>query len=248
MEYCSFKCTFMFIILLIVVYLPTLCYSQEKSKATYFGSPDCKGNPSGACGYGDYGRTVNDGDVAAVSRLYKNGAGCGACYQVKCSEEECNEDGVKVVVTDHGVSNEADFILSGQAFSKMAKSGMENNLKAYGHVNVEYQRISCQYPANNLMLKVHEHSRYPNYLALLFYYQSGIYDITAVEIFEEANLRWRACRRAYGAVWDVTNPPKGSLTIRFFVASSVQAKWMVAANVIPPSWTPGVAYDTSLQL
>ena len=37
---------------------------------------------AGACGFGDYGRTVNDGSVSGVSRLYKNGTGCGACYQV----------------------------------------------------------------------------------------------------------------------------------------------------------------------
>lgn len=37
---------------------------------------------AGACGFGEYGRTVNDGSVAGVSRLWKNGSGCGACYQV----------------------------------------------------------------------------------------------------------------------------------------------------------------------
>lgn len=37
----------------------------------------------GACGFGDYGKIVNDGSVAAVSaKLWKNGGGCGACYQV----------------------------------------------------------------------------------------------------------------------------------------------------------------------
>ena len=38
----------------------------------------------GACGYGEYGRTVNNGliAVAAVANLYRNGAGCGACYKV----------------------------------------------------------------------------------------------------------------------------------------------------------------------
>ncbi|KAL2903047.1 Expansin-like B1 [Bienertia sinuspersici] len=140
----------------------------------------------GACGYGEYGRSVNDGDVAAVSRrLYRNGARCGACYQIKCTEEECNEDGVRVVVTDQGESrDDSDFILSVQAFAKMAKPGMEHNLKAYGHVNVEYQRIPCQFPANNLMLKIDERSHYPNYLAFVFYYQASFYDITAVEIFE----------------------------------------------------------------
>ena len=40
-------------------------------------------NLDGACGFGQYGRVVNNGYVSAVSRaLYKDGAGCGACYKV----------------------------------------------------------------------------------------------------------------------------------------------------------------------
>lgn len=37
----------------------------------------------GACGFGGIGRTLNNGSVAAVSGLFRNGAGCGACYQVR---------------------------------------------------------------------------------------------------------------------------------------------------------------------
>ena len=37
---------------------------------------------AGACGFGEYGRKINDGQVTAVSRLWRNGTGCGACYQV----------------------------------------------------------------------------------------------------------------------------------------------------------------------
>lgn len=37
---------------------------------------------AGACGFGEFGRTVNNGNVAAVSYLFRNGSGCGACYQV----------------------------------------------------------------------------------------------------------------------------------------------------------------------
>jgi len=39
-------------------------------------------NAAGACGFGGYGRTVNDANVAGVSRLFNNGTGCGCCYQV----------------------------------------------------------------------------------------------------------------------------------------------------------------------
>ena len=38
---------------------------------------------AGACGFGGYGGTVNDANVAGVSRLFKNGTGCGSCYQVR---------------------------------------------------------------------------------------------------------------------------------------------------------------------
>lgn len=36
----------------------------------------------GACGFGRYGATINNGYVSAASNLYRGGTGCGACYQV----------------------------------------------------------------------------------------------------------------------------------------------------------------------
>lgn len=43
---------------------------------------------AGACGFGTFGATINGGDVSAASDLFRNGLGCGACYQVMIKKEE----------------------------------------------------------------------------------------------------------------------------------------------------------------
>ncbi|KAA8522167.1 hypothetical protein F0562_012840 [Nyssa sinensis] len=163
LEYCcSFLC--------VMVLLPALCYSDQdtfvSSRATFYGSPDCLGTPTGACGFGEYGRTVNGGQVSGVSRLYKNGTGCGACYQVRCKNPQyCTDDGVKLVVTDYGEGDNTDFILSVRAYTQLALPNMAVELLAYGVVDIEYRRIPCHYPGSNLIFKVHDQSRFPEYLA-----------------------------------------------------------------------------------
>ncbi|XP_057977278.1 expansin-like B1 [Malania oleifera] len=237
-----------------MVLFPMLCNCQDafiSSRATYYGSPDCLGTPSGACGFGEHGRTINNGNVAGVSRLYRNGTGCSACYQVKCKIPQlCKEDGVNVVATDYGEGDRTDFILSPRAYTNMAFPNAALQVVAYGVVDVEFRRIPCGFFANsNLMVKVHENSRFPDYLAIVFLYQAGLNDVTAVEIWQADCGQWRGMRRAYGAVWDMPNPPKGSLNVRIQVSSSAGLKVVQLKNgVIPADWKAGASYDSSIQL
>ncbi|RVW50809.1 Expansin-like B1 [Vitis vinifera] len=212
-HYCCFLC--------FIVLLPLLCKCEDTftySRATYYGSPDCLGTPTGACGFGEYGRSVNGGNVGAVSRLYRNGTGCGACYQVRCKVPNlCADNGMKVVVTDHGEGDYTDFILSPRGFSMLARPNMAADLFAYGVVGIEYRRVPCQYPGSNIF-------------------------------FKEDCQEWKGMRKSYGAVWDMANPPKGPVGLRFQVSGRGGQKWVQLMNVIPSDWKAGVAYDSAFQL
>lgn len=155
---------------------------------------------------------------------------------------------MKVVVTDHGEGDYTDFILSPRGFSMLARPNMAADLFAYGVVGIEYRRVPCQYPGSNIFFKVHEHSRFPDYLAIVMLYQAGLSDITAVDIWQEDCQEWKGMRKSYGAVWDMANPPKGPVGLRFQVSGRGGQKWVQLMNVIPSDWKAGVAYDSAFQL
>ncbi|KAL9448639.1 hypothetical protein AB3S75_016011 [Citrus x aurantiifolia] len=243
---------YQYYLLSVMLLLPALCHSHYPftySRATYYGSPDCLGTATGACGFGEYGRTVNDANVAGVSRLWKNGTGCGACYQVRCKVPQlCTDYGVYVVVTDYGEGDKTDFILSPRAYGRMALPDKSAELYSYGVVNVEFQRVPCWYKGYNLQFKVHENSRYPHYLAIAILYVAGQNDVLAVEIWQADCREWVAMRRAFGAVFDISSPPEGAISLRFQVSGSAGLTWVVANNAIPSDWKAGVAYESEIQL
>ncbi|RWW80392.1 hypothetical protein BHE74_00011269 [Ensete ventricosum] len=93
---------------------------------------------AGACEYGSFGATLNDGYVSASS-FYRNGVG-GACYQVRCTDAKyCPNDGVMIKITYSGASSNTDFILSQHAFAKMGqKADLSVSLLSLGAVSIEY--------------------------------------------------------------------------------------------------------------
>ncbi|KAH6835835.1 hypothetical protein C2S53_007818 [Perilla frutescens var. hirtella] len=222
------------------------CFTQ--SRAAYYPNSDDKGTETGRCGYGTFGATINDGDVAAASDLYEDGLGCGACYQVRCANSKyCSDKGVTVVITDHGSSHNTDFILSSRAFGRMAQNAdAAASLLAFGVTDIEYRRVSCSYPNTNITIKIDESSNNPHYLAFVIWYQQGMKDITAVQLCETESYVCKVLDRSYGAVWTSSSPPTGgALSVRMLFSDE---KWIVPLNHIPTNWKPGDVYDSGVQL
>ncbi|XP_027335516.1 expansin-like B1 [Abrus precatorius] len=234
----------------VILFFSALCNGQKyvtNSRATYYSTPDGYGTPSGACGFGDYGRTINSGSVAAVSGLWRNGAGCGTCYQVRCKiPEYCDDNGAFVVATDYGAGDRTDFIMSPRAFSSLGRNkDATAKLMKYGVVDIEYKRVPCRYPGN-IKFHVQESSSNPGYFAVLILNVNGKYDVAAVELWQ--NGRWEALRRVYGAVFDFANPPSGEIRLRFQVTYGGSNQWVYPRVAIPSNWKPGATYDAKVQL
>ncbi|GAB4838603.1 Expansin-like A2 [Ancistrocladus abbreviatus] len=220
----------------------------HQSKAAFFSKATALS--SGACGYGSLALGFYSGHLAAaVPSLYKSGAGCGACFQIRCRNNAlCSNAGTKVIVTDLNRSNTTDFVLSSRAFRAMANSGMDQKLLQLGIVDVEYKRVPCEYSSQNLAVRVEESSKYPNYLAIKVLYQGGQTEIVAMDVARVGSPGWTFMTRNYGAVWDTSRVPSGPLQFRFLVTAGYDGKYVWAHNVLPADWKSGIIYDTGIQI
>ncbi|CAI9774688.1 unnamed protein product [Fraxinus pennsylvanica] len=221
----------------------------HRAKVTSFSKAEAL--QSGACGYGSLATGFNDGHLAAAHpSLYKEGAGCGACFQIRCNDQAlCSKQGTAVMVTDRNKDNGTDFVLSSRAFAAMANKNMVQHILRLGLTDVQYKRIPCDYKMKNLSVRVEESShKANNYLAIKLLYQGGQTEIVVIDVVQVGSANWKFLSRKYGAIWDIDDVPSGPLQFRFWVTSGFDGKWIWPENVLPADWKNGVVYDMGIQI
>lgn len=125
--------------------------------ATYYtGIDDLSGGYAGNCGYKDLSRALGGVPnasygpyfAAGSEKIYLNGAGCGACFELQCiGSPVCKKDSIVVTITDFCPfkgneqwcgADKNHFDLSGKAFSELVST------MAAGHFNLQWRRTPCK--------------------------------------------------------------------------------------------------------
>eukprot|EP00253_Pinus_taeda_P006287 PITA_06287 len=241
----SFSCA---IAVLICVILRKQVACWEPATATWYGKLHGAGSEEGSCGYGTIVKeSPFQSKIAAGSpALFKDGKGCGACYQVKCTENGlCSGTPVTVVITDICLDGgETHFDLSGAAFESIASPGKDAALRKIGIVPILFQRVPCQYSGMNVAFHADPGAN-NYYFAVFIQYEAGDGDLGAVELQQANAQSWQQMRHKWGVNWFLNSgtPLQAPFSIRLTTLSGAK---LTASNVIPKSWRPNTTYKSSV--
>uniref|UniRef100_N1R5F2 Expansin-B4 n=1 Tax=Aegilops tauschii TaxID=37682 RepID=N1R5F2_AEGTA len=230
-------------------------WSWLPAKATWDGAPTGAGpdDNGGACGY----KHTNQYPFMSMTScgnepLFKDGMGCGACYQIRCvNNKACSGKPETVMITDMNYYPVAKyhFDLSGTAFGAMAKPGQNDKLRHAGIIDIQFQRVPCNHPGLNVNFHVERGSN-PNYLAVLVEFANREGTVVQMDLMESRNGRptgyWTAMRHSWGAIWrmDSRRRLQGPFSLRI---RSESGKTLVAKQVIPANWKPDTNYRSNVQ-
>ncbi|KAL1807597.1 hypothetical protein ACET3Z_024587 [Daucus carota] len=228
-----------------VIFMQISLGLAESGIATWYGPPDGPGS-GGACGLeNEVAQPPYSGMIAAGNaNIFLSGHGCGQCYEVQCSAEECSGQPITVTITDEcpGACNNVPFHfdLSGHAFGAMAKPGQEDNLRHLGQVDIQFKRAPCNYKGANIAFKL-DKAINPYYFACSVESINEGGDIGSMQLKPANSDQWIPMKNSWGATWtaDVSPETKGPLSFKITTSTG---KSLVVDDAVPPDWAAGTKY------
>ncbi|KZV47337.1 hypothetical protein F511_30157 [Dorcoceras hygrometricum] len=218
------------------------------ARASWYGDPYGAGSTGGACGFQNdvSAEPFSSLITAAASSLYSSGAGCGTCYQVKCTTHRaCSGNPVTVVITDECPgcdSRSILFDLSGTSFGTMSNYGEAGQLRGVGIQQIQYKRVACNFHGIPMAFRVDAGSN-SNYFAVLIEFENG-YGLSKVELQQAGHPGvWLPMQTSWGAVHRLNVGSSLQPPFSFRLTSGGgSGKTIVANNVIPAGYKPGKTY------
>ncbi|XP_025636371.1 putative expansin-B2 [Arachis hypogaea] len=220
----------------------------DQTQATWYGTPDGAGSESGAC---KYGKTVENPPIskltaAAGHYIFRQGYGCGACYEVKCTDNPaCSGKSVTVVVSDECPwCSGYHFNLSGAAFASLANPSQQDTLRKLGQVNLQYRRVSCSF-GDSIAFMVGEKSR-SEYLEVSMEYVNGDADVHIENTISFDNIShvWGPTWSVFAGGYDLQ--PPFNFTLAQHYPNGIKGKTIIIRDMIPKDWKIGQVYRSKI--
>uniref|UniRef100_A0A0D9XLW3 Expansin n=1 Tax=Leersia perrieri TaxID=77586 RepID=A0A0D9XLW3_9ORYZ len=216
--------------------------------ATFYGDETASETMGGACGYGDLYASGYGTDTAALSTtLFRDGYGCGTCYQLRCvGTSSCYRGSPVITVTatnlcppNWSIPSDAGgwcnpprshFDLAKPAFMKMADWHA-------GIVPVMYRRVPCVRSGGVRF------SLQGNGYWLLVYVMNvaGAGDVGDMWV-SGGGQGWMRMSHNWGASYQAF-AQLGGRELSFKVTSYTTGETILAAGVAPASWCVGLTYQ-----
>lgn len=208
--------------------------------ATYYGGSDAFGTDNGACGYryqlSQYGVMT----TALSTSLFRAGAACGACFQIRCwADSGCLPGHATLTVTATNLCPpgsyggwcdlpKAHFDLSEPAFSRIARV-------PFGHVQIIYRRVRCA-KSGGILFTINGHTFFN---LVLVSNVGGAGDAVSVAV-KGSRTGWLNMQRSWGQNWEIGGNLNGQ-SLSFRVTTS-DRRTVMSYNVVPRHWQFGQTF------